>query len=42
VLLLPVAAPWLAMFQALDGFEPGFELHREQPEPQVRAGWTAP
>jgi predicted nucleic acid-binding protein len=37
VLLLPVAAPRLAMCQALDEFEPGFELQREQPAPQVRA-----
>jgi antitoxin VapB len=42
VLLLPAAAPWLAMFQALDEFEPGFELEREQPAPQERAEWDAP
>jgi len=42
VLLLPAAAPWLAMFQALDEFEPGFQLERDQPAPQERAEWAAP
>ena len=39
VLLLPVAAPWQLMQEALSEFEPGFELQREQPEQQVREGW---
>jgi len=42
VLLLPAAAPWLAMFQALDEFEPGFQLERDQPAPQERVEWAAP
>jgi len=42
VLLLPAAAPWLAVFQALDEFEPGFQLERDQPAPQERAKWAAP
>lgn len=42
VLLLPAAAPWLAMFQALDEFEPGFQLERDQPAPQDRAEWDGP
>jgi len=29
VLLLPVAAPWRTLFQALEEFEPGFEIARE-------------
>ncbi len=32
VLLLPAEAPWALMREALDEFEPGFELQREQPE----------
>lgn len=39
VLLLPVAAPWQVMQEALDEFEPGFELQREQPEQQTREAW---
>ncbi len=42
VLLLPTAAPWHAMFQALDEFEPGFELEREQPPTQERSDWVVP
>ncbi len=42
VLLLPTAAPWRAMFQALDEFEPGFELEREQPPTQERSDWGVP
>jgi antitoxin VapB len=42
VLLLPSAAPWLAMFEALDEFDPGFELEREQAAPHEQAGWDAP
>jgi hypothetical protein len=30
------------MFQALDAFEPGFQLERDQPAPQERAEWAAP
>jgi len=39
VLLLPVEAPWQVMQEALDEFEPGFELQREQPEQQTREAW---
>ncbi|WP_038213375.1 antitoxin [Xenophilus azovorans] len=39
VLLLPVDAPWQLMRDALDEFEPGFELEREQPEQQRREDW---
>lgn len=39
VLLLPVEAPWQIMREALDEFEPGFELRREQPEQQTREAW---
>lgn len=40
VLLLPVDAPWQTMQQALDEFEPGFVMEREQPvEQQVREDW---
>ena len=42
VLLLPAAAPWLVMFQALEEFEPGFTLEREQPAAQERDAWDAP
>jgi hypothetical protein len=38
VSLSPVDAPWQLMREALDEFEPGFELQREQPaqQPQDR------
>ena len=39
VLLLPVEAPWQLMREALDEFEPGFTLQREQPQPQEREEW---
>lgn len=40
VLLLPVEAPWQTMQQALDEFEPGFALERQQPtEQQARDTW---
>lgn len=39
VLLLPAEAPWHAIREALDEFEPGFQLHREQPEQQKRQDW---
>jgi antitoxin VapB len=40
VLLLPVDAPWQIMSQALDEFEPGFVMEREQPvEQQHREAW---
>lgn len=41
VLLLPLATPWLTLFQAVEEFEPGFEIEREQPAPQERADWVA-
>jgi antitoxin VapB len=40
VLLLPMDAPWGIMKEALDEFEPGFQITREQPEVQKRSGWT--
>ena len=36
VLLLPVDAPWRVMIEALEEFEPGFEVSREQPGQQDR------
>jgi antitoxin VapB len=39
VLLLPIDAPWEVMRQALDEFEPGFELRRDQPAQQTREDW---
>jgi antitoxin VapB len=40
VLLLPVDAPWQTLLQALDEFEPGFVMEREQPAgQQVREDW---
>ena len=36
VLLLPLAAPWATMREALEEFEPGFTLQREQPTAQER------
>lgn len=38
-LLLPADAPWELMREAVEEFEPGFELQREQPEQQMREGW---
>lgn len=34
VLLLPSDSPWETMKEALDDFEPGFALEREQPSEQ--------
>ncbi len=39
VLLLPVDAPWQLMREALEEFEPGFELQRDQPAQQIRVDW---
>lgn len=40
VLLLPADAPWQIMQQALDEFEPGFRIERNQPvEQQQREEW---
>jgi len=36
VILLPCDKPWDMLEAALDEFEPGFELVREQPETQSR------
>lgn len=36
VLLLPAEDPWAVMREALDEFEPGFEIEREQPDTQPR------
>lgn len=39
VLLLPKEAPWQLMQEALDEFESGFEIQREQPAQQARENW---
>jgi antitoxin VapB len=36
VLLLPLDNPWDMLETALESFEPGFTLSREQPEQQAR------
>lgn len=36
VLLLPIDKSWQALEAALQEFEPGFKLEREQPEKQKR------
>ncbi|MDR2876576.1 MAG: type II toxin-antitoxin system VapB family antitoxin [Chromatiales bacterium] len=36
VLLLPLDDPWGMLQAALEAFEPGFKLSREQPEQQSR------
>jgi antitoxin VapB len=38
VLLLPLSDPWSCMSAALEMFEPGFEIEREQPPAQIREG----
>jgi len=35
VLLVPMDAPWEIIQEALDEFEPGFQITREQPEMQA-------
>ena len=40
VLLLPVDAPWETLAAGLAAFEPGFEITREQPQEQTRAGFS--
>jgi antitoxin VapB len=39
VLLLPAGAPWQLMREALDEFEPGLQLQRDQPAQQTREDW---
>jgi len=41
VLLLPIDDPWATLEAALNAFEPGFEMSREQPETQVRSDIAA-
>ena len=41
VLLLPIGDPWATLEAALNAFEPGFEMTREQPEIQVRSDIAA-
>lgn len=36
VLLLPVNEPWAMLEAALNAFEPGFQIRREQPAEQQR------
>jgi antitoxin VapB len=40
VLLLPLEDPWRLMREAVEDFEPGFEMVREQP-PQQERDWSA-
>ena len=40
VLLLPNDNPWAILEDALEMFEPGFAMEREQPETQTRAEFT--
>lgn len=39
VILLPLDDPWRLMEEALQEFEPGFKLAREQPAQQEREEW---
>jgi antitoxin VapB len=39
VLLIPMDAPWEIMKEALNEFEPEFQITRDQPEVQERQGW---
>lgn len=39
VLLLPADKPWDLVSQAVQEFEPGFALEREQPSEQARPDW---
>ena len=41
VLLLPLEAPWQLMQEALEEFEPGFTLEREQPDQPAREELSA-
>ena len=36
VLLLPLREPWAMLEAALDAFEPGFQINRDQPAEQLR------
>lgn len=36
VLLMPLNDPWAMLDAALNAFEPGFQMSREQPSAQVR------
>ena len=36
VLLLPLSEPWAMLDAALDAFEPGFQINRDQPADQLR------
>lgn len=40
VLLLPMDDPWQLMREAVQEFEPGFTLQREQPAQQEREPWA--
>lgn len=39
VLLLPVEAPWQLMREALEEFESGFMMERDEPPLQQRKNW---
>ncbi len=36
VLLMPIEDPWTTIEAALNAFEPGFKMERQQPEHQIR------
>jgi antitoxin VapB len=36
VLLMPIEDPWATIEAALNAFEPGFKIERQQPEHQIR------
>jgi antitoxin VapB len=40
VMLIPIDNPWAILEKALDMFEPGFVMQREQPETQIRAEFS--
>jgi antitoxin VapB len=36
ILLMPIENPWQMIEAALNAFEPGFKIERQQPEHQIR------
>jgi antitoxin VapB len=36
VLLMPIENPWHMLEAALNAFEPGFKIERQQPDHQIR------
>jgi antitoxin VapB len=37
VLLMPIENPWHMLEAALNAFEPGFKIERQQPDHQIRS-----